>query len=135
MIDEIKQAIVSLLNSLYPDRPVLDENADQQLTNGYFFIDVSESAYQHSINGSFKGSVTFDLSYFPANGDSPRSECLAVQDNLLRSLNLVEGFRILSKKAIIVEKVLHVSFTVKFLERAERTTTVPMQIIKEIRRS
>lgn len=116
MLAEIKQAIIDKLNELYTTT-IYDEVLPADFANGSFLITVIEYSYSKTLTGRFSSSTPFSLSYFPADTDNPRRECLEVQERVLKEFDLLGGFRISGKSAQIADDVLHILFTVKYRER------------------
>jgi hypothetical protein len=130
MIAEIKQAIADKLNELYTTT-VYDEILPEDFTRGSFLITVIEYSYSKTLTGVFRSSIPFGLSYFPADTNNPRNECLAVQERILKEFDLLGGFRISAKSAQIVDDVLHIQFTVRsremITEAAEKMNTISFE--------
>ena len=128
MVAEIKQALVNKLNELYA-ATVYDEFIPQEFDEGSFFVTVVEHSYAKAIADKYISSVSFDLSYFPADKNNLRNECLTIAETILREFDLLDGFRILLKTAQIVDEVLHIQFTVKYRESASEAE-IKMKDIK-----
>lgn len=130
MVAEIKQAVVDRLHELFTAE-VYDEAVPQESAAGSFFIAISEHSCRKAIADRFTSSVSFDLSYYPADSGNIRKECMAVGETALRGLDLAGGFRITGKTAQIVENVLHVRFTVKYREGAAEAADKMNKLIFE----
>jgi len=61
--------------------------------------------------------LNLDIAYF-SNKDKTeiKNDCLEVQQNLFRELDIVSSFRILDKQATITDNVLHLICTTKYSE-------------------
>ncbi|MPN04553.1 hypothetical protein SDC9_151794 [bioreactor metagenome] len=118
MIDEIRQAIVNELKSLYPEAKRYLDNVPQGFARPSFRIAVIEQGYKKRLTGAYRSTISLDVAYFSAAGQAGiLSDCLRVQETLLRGFDLVEGFRITSKDARVTDQVLHLTFDVKYSER------------------
>lgn len=131
MVNRIKNAIANKLIELYPKSNIYDEFVSQGFKKGSFFIDVIDQDYAHSLFKSGKSTVQFDISYFPKDNNK-NSEMEEVKSNLLRALNVLDGFRLISKTSNIVDDVLHVQVRVRYSEiKAETNVKIQQFDIKE----
>lgn len=117
MISNIKQAIVNKLLELYPDYTIYDEDIPQNFKKPSFLITVIDQNYGKRLNNKYKSTVSFDLAYFSDKGKNEiKSDCQAVQVNLLRTLNTLDTFRVQNLQANITDNVLHITFDVSYSE-------------------
>ena len=117
MINSIKQAIVDELLAIYPKHTIYDEDVPQKFKKPSFLITLIEQDYDKRINVKFKSVISFDVAYFsPKETTEIKSDCLEVQLKLLRSFDLISGYRVLNKQAEIVDNVLHFIFNIKYSE-------------------
>lgn len=131
MVNRIKNAIANKLSELYPKSNIYDELVSQGFKKGSFFIDVIDQDYTHSLFKSGKSTVQFDISYFP-NDKNKNNEMEEVKSNLLRALNVLDGFRLISKTSNIVDDVLHVQLRVQYREiKTETNIKIQQFDIKE----
>lgn len=130
MIDELRQAVVDEIRSLYPTGyTIYEDDVPQHFKKPAFLLSVADHAYGKELGNVYKGAVLMDIAYFSA-ADAPNVEtdCLGVQEALLREITQSGAFHALTPDAKITDKVLHITFTAKYRERADETD-VPMQKI------
>jgi hypothetical protein len=78
---------------------------------------VIEQNYGKRIANKYNSTVSFDVAYFSDKGkNETKSDCQAVQVNLLRAFELVGTFRTQNLQATIVDNVLHITFDVMYSE-------------------
>lgn len=135
MINEIRQAVINKLAELCPavTRRYLDD-VPQNFKPAAFLLAVYEQDYNKRLSAKYKSTISFDLAYFSDKGAADiKSDCLAMQEILLRGFDMVGTFRVLNKKARITDNVLHLLFDVEYSEmipvtdplmRAQETNTV-----------
>jgi hypothetical protein len=117
MIDEIKQAIAQKIHEQYPSATIYDEDIPQNFKTPSFLVTVIEQNYGKRLANKYNSTVSFDVAYFSNKGKNKiKSDCQAVQVNLLRAFDLVGGFRIRNLQATIVDNVLHITFNVNYSE-------------------
>lgn len=123
MVDDIITAIETQLKTLCPT--VYRFYCPQKFNTPSFLISVTDQDYGRLLRGSFSGKISLDVQYFSGAKSvdikATRADCVAMQETLLRGLNLVGGFRCLNKDARITDNVLHVTFDVPYRERIEET--------------
>ena len=123
MINEIKQAIEQRIHELYPSAAIYVEDVPQNFKTPSFLITVIEQSYNKRLDNKYNSTVSFDVAYFSDKGKNEvKSDCQAVQVNLLRAFDLMGeframgGFRAQSLQATIVDNVLHITFNVGYSE-------------------
>ena len=117
MISEIKQAIEQKIHEQYPSATIYDENIPQNFKTPSFLITVIEQNYSKRLANKYNSIVNLDVAYFSDKGKNEiKSDCQAVQVNLLRAFDLMGGFRAQSLQATIVDNVLHITFDVNYSE-------------------
>lgn len=120
-------AIAQKLNELYPNCRVYADNVPQNFKAPAFVIYVIEQEYNKRLDNKYNGRISLDVAYF---SDKPKSEiksdCLEVQETLLREFDEVGEFRILNKNARITDNVLHITFDIRFSE-LKLGEFIPMQ--------
>ena len=117
MINDIKQAIASKLLEVFPDYTIYDEDIPQNFKTPSFLVTVIEQDYGKRLANKYNSTVSFDVAYFSDKGKNEvKSDCQAVQVNLLRAFDLVGGFRIRNLQATIADNVLHITFNVNYSE-------------------
>lgn len=117
MISDIKQAIAQKILELYPEATVYDEDIPQNFKTPSFLVTVIEQNYGKRLANKYNSTVSFDVAYFSNKGKNEiKSDCQAVQVNLLRAFDLMGGFRAQSLQATIVDNVLHITFDVRYSE-------------------
>ena len=117
MISEIKQAIVNKLLEMYPTYTIYDEDVPQNFKTPSFLLTLIEQNYGKRLDNKFTSTVSLDLAYFSDKEKSDiKSDCLAVQTNLLRAFDLLDTFRVRNLQANITDNVLHITFNVNYSE-------------------
>ena len=117
MISDVKQAIVNKLLELYPTYTIYDEDIPQNFKTPSFLVTVIEQNYGKRLANKYNSTVSFDVAYFSDKGKNEiKSDCQAVQVNLLRAFDLMGGFRAQNLQATIVDNVLHITFNVNYSE-------------------
>lgn len=117
MISEIKQAIAQKIHEQYPSATIYDEDIPQNFKTPSFLVTVIEQSYGKRLANKYNSTVSFDVAYFSDKGkNETKSDCQAVQVNLLRAFELVGGFRVQNLQATIVDNVLHITFDVRYSE-------------------
>ena len=117
MINEIKQAIAQKIHEQYPSATIYDEDIPQNFKTPSFLVTVIEQSYGKRLANKYNSTVSFDLAYFSDKGKNEiKSDCQAVQVNLLRAFDLVGTFRVQNLQATIVDNVLHITFDVRYSE-------------------
>ena len=117
MISEIKQAIVNKLLEMYPTYTIYDEDVPQNFKTPSFLLTLIEQNYGKRLDNKYNSTVSFDVAYFSDKGKNEvKSDCQAVQVNLLRAFDLVGTFRAQNLQATIVDNVLHITFDVRYSE-------------------
>lgn len=117
MINEIKQAIAQKIHELYPSAAIYDEDIPQNFKTPSFLVTVIEQSYGKRLANKYNSTVSFDVAYFSDKGkNETKSDCHAVQVNIMRAFDLVGGFRVQNLQATIVDNVLHITFEVSYSE-------------------
>ena len=117
MISDIKQAIAQKILELYPSATIYDEDIPQNFKTPSFLVTVIEQNYGKRLANKYNSTVSFDVAYFSNKGKNEiKSDCQAVQVNLLRAFELVGTFRVQNLQATIVDNVLHITFDVRYSE-------------------
>jgi hypothetical protein len=117
MINEIKQAIAQKIHEQYPSATIYDEDIPQNFKTPSFLVTVIEQSYGKRLANKYNSTVSFDVAYFSDKGQNEiKSDCQAVQVNLLRAFDLVGTFRAQNLQATIVDNVLHITFDVSYSE-------------------
>jgi len=117
MISEIKRAIAQKIHEMYPSAAIYDEDIPQNFKTPSFLVTVIEQSYGKRLANKYNSTVSFDVAYFSDKGKNEvKSDCQAVQVNLLRAFDLVGTFRAQNLQATIVDNVLHITFDVRYSE-------------------
>lgn len=117
MISEIKQAIAQKIHEQYPSATIYDEDIPQNFKTPSFLVTVIEQSYGKRLANKYNSTVSFDVAYFSDKGKNEiKSDCQAVQVNLLRTLNTLDTFRVQNLQANITDNVLHITFDVSYSE-------------------
>lgn len=110
-------AIKQKLKELYPNYQVYTDNVPQNFKPPAFVIYVIEQEYNKRLNNKYNGRISLDVAYFSNKGKNEiKSNCLEVQETLLREFDEVGEFRILNKNARITDNVLHMTFDIRYSE-------------------
>ena len=127
MISDIRRAIRYKLKVLYPTYERNEENVPQDFTTPAFTIYEIDQEYEKRIGTKYKSRISFDVAYFSGKATTEiKSDCLAVQEVLLREFDLIGTFRVQNKKAKITDDVLHMTFDISYSEMKVETG-IPMQ--------
>ena len=117
MISEIKQAIAQKILELYPSATVYADDIPQNFKTPSFLVTLIEQNYSKRLDNKFTSTVSLDLAYFSDKEKSDiKSDCQAVQVDILRAFEFVGSFRIQNKQATIADNVLHITFDVSYSE-------------------
>lgn len=117
MINDIKQAIAQKIHEQYPSSTIYDEDIPQNFKTPSFLVTVIEQGYGKRLANKYNSTVSFDVAYFSDKGKNEiKSDCQAVQVDLLRAFDLMGGFRAQSLQATIVDNVLHITFDISYSE-------------------
>lgn len=129
MINSIKTAITQKLKELYPDFKRYTDDIPQKFNKPAFVISEIDQDYSKRLNRKYNGRISFDIAYF---SDKPaqeiKSDCLTIQETLLREFDEFGTFKAINKNARITDNVLHMTFDVKYSEM-KVTTEVQMQTL------
>jgi hypothetical protein len=121
MTDDIITAIETQLKVLAPAATIYRFYCPQNFKTPSFLISVIDHDYGRLLRGTYTGKLSFDVQYFSGAKSvdikAIRTDCVSVQETLLRGLNLVGRFRCINKNARITDNVLHVTFDIKYSER------------------
>ncbi len=124
MIVDIKQIIADKLKELYSTSKVYVEDVPQNFKTASFMITLTNQDYSKRLNTVYKSTLSFDIAYFSNRKDNEiKDDCHIVQMNLFRSFDLVGGYRILNKQAVIVDIVLHFTFDIVVSEMLQENYT------------
>ena len=117
MVNDIKQYIVNTLLQVYPKVTIYDEDIPQNFKSPSFLITLTDHNYAKRIDDKFNGEVSFDISFFSSKEKTEiKNDCINVQQELFRNLDLIGSFRVGNKNAAIVDNVLHFTFKIKYSE-------------------
>lgn len=133
MISEIKSAIAQKILEQYPSSTIYDEDIPQNFKTPSFLVTVIEQNYGKRLANKYNSTVSFDVAYFSDKGKNEiKSDCQAVQVNLLRAFDLMGGFRAQNLQATIVDNVLQITFNVNYSElKIEEFTKMQTQTTNE----
>lgn len=133
MINDIQLAVVAKLKELFPDnvrkiRRYIDD-IPQKFEKPAFVLFEVDQDYSKRLNSKYNGRITFDLAFF---SDKPsqevKSDCLAIQEVLLRGFDYFGALKAVNKNARITDNVLHMTFDVNYSEmRVEASVSMQTQ--------
>jgi len=126
MIADIQKAIENKISELYPlpTYTIYPERSLQKFKEPAFIIKMFENSYGKRLANVYKGTISFDVQYWSnKSGTNLFSDCMSVQETLMRGFDLCSGFRILNKDAKITDNVLHITLDVKYSEIEVTTVT------------
>lgn len=121
MINEIKKAIANEIKKLYPKANIYEETVSPDLKKGSFFISVTNQGYRHSLFKTCNVIVELNIVYFPENEEGKILELEGVKANLLRNLYRTGEFRLLTKRAQLMEDELHIQCKVNYKEARQES--------------
>ena len=117
MVNEIINAIAQRLNELYPNYKCHTDDIPQKFTPPAFVIFTIDQDYNKRLNNKYKSRISFDIAYFSNKPKQEiKSDCLTVQENLLRNFDVLKTFKVVNKNARITDNVLHVTFDINYSE-------------------
>ncbi len=128
MINDIQLAVVAKLKELFPDsvrkiRRYIDD-IPQKFEKPAFVLFEVDQDYSKRLNVKYKGRITFDLAFFSDKASQEiKSDCLAIQEELLRGFDYFGAFKALNKNARVTDNVLHMTFDVNYSEMKVDTGT------------
>lgn len=126
MISEIKQGIKDKLKEVYPTGyTIYDEELPAAYNKPAFYLTLTNQNYNRQMNNRFTSLLSFDLAYY-SNSPELRSDCIQMQQNLLKAFHTVGSYHVLNRNAKIIENVLHITFEVRYSEVMEEEV-IPMQ--------
>lgn len=132
MTDDIITAVEMQLKAVCPAAIVYRFYCPQKFRTPSFLISVTDQDYTRLLHGSFAGKLSLDVQYFSGAKSvdikAIRADCVSMQETLLCGLNLAGRFRCINKDARITDNVLHVTFDVKYSERAAATNPLMQKI-------
>lgn len=116
-INATKKAITQKLKELYPNYQVYADNVPQNFKTPAFVIYVIEQEYNKRLDNKYNGRISLDVAYFSDKGKNEiKSDCLTMQETLLREFDTFGAFRAINKNARITDNVLHITFDVSYSE-------------------
>jgi hypothetical protein len=126
MMNEVKQAIKDKLLELYPTGyTIYDEELPAEYSKPSFYLILTNQNYSRRMNNKYTSLLSFDLAYY-SNSDEIRTDCLRIQQSLLQAFNVVGAYRVLNRNAKITDKVLHITFDIRYSEVIQEEV-IPMQ--------
>jgi len=117
MINEIISAIAEKLKELYPGYKRYTDDIPQKFTPPAFVIYTIDQDYSKRIGNIYKSRISFDIAYFSDKAKQEiKSDCLTVQETLLREFDTFGTFKSVNKNVRITDNVLHMTFDVVYSE-------------------
>jgi len=134
MINEIITAILHKLKELYPECKQHIDNIPPDFMAPAFVICITGQDYTKCLNNRYKARISFDLAYYSDKAEQEiRSDCLSVQETLLRYFDTIGPFKAVNKNARITDNVLHMTFDVNYSEmRIETSALMQSQKINQL---
>lgn len=127
MINNARVAVAQKLKELYPNYRVYADDVPQNFKTPAFVIYIIEQEYNKRLDNKYKGRIAFDVAYFSDKSASEiKSDCITVQETLLREFDTFGAFKAINKNAQITDNVLHVTFDIRFSE-LKLDEFIPMQ--------
>lgn len=127
MINNVRQAIADKLKELYPSNTIYMEEVPQSFAKPSFLIALASQDYSKRLNHTYKSLLSFEVAYFSEKDTADiKEDCLQVQLALLRAFDLVGGYRIQNKQAVVNDNVLRFTFKVSVSEM-ETEESIRMQ--------
>lgn len=116
MMSDLKTAIVNKLMELYPTGyAIYDEDLPDSISKPAFLIRITKQSYNRQLNNKFISNITIDISYYSSKS-AIRSDCIQVQETLLKAFDLLGTYQVTNKIAGITESILHFTFDIRFTE-------------------
>lgn len=117
MISKLKGTIALKLKELYSTSTIYDEDIPQNFKKKSFLISVVDHVSNKRGPDIFNNVLSLDIAYFSDKDKTEiKTDCLWVQQNLLREFDLVGKYHIFNKQANITDNVLHITFDIKYSE-------------------
>jgi len=127
MINNARVAVAQKLKELYQNYRVYADDVPQNFKTPAFVIYIIEQEYNKRIDNKYNGRIGFDVAYFSDKAASEiKSDCITVQETLLREFDTFGAFKAINKNAQITDNVLHVTFDIRFSE-LKLDEFIPMQ--------
>lgn len=128
MVDDIITAIETQLKTLFSSAVVYRHYQPQNFKTPSFLISVTDQNYEPLLSGYYSGKLSLDIQYFSSaktvDIKAIRTDCLTVQETLMREFDTFGDFRTLDKDARITDEVLHFTFNVNYREKLDVTNTL-----------
>jgi hypothetical protein len=127
MISDVKAAIVSKLQGVYPDGYVIyDEELPETISRPSFLITLMGQSYNKRLFNKYTSELSFDITYL-SDQTAIRSDCLRVQEDLLQAFDFVDTFKVRNKNAKVTDNVLHFTFGIRYSELKEDQSDLMQQ--------
>ena len=132
MVNDVKQAIVDKLNTLFPvadGYTVYADNVPQDCTTPYFLILLTKQVYSKRLNTKYRSTLSFDLAYYSNKETAEiRTDCYGVQEFILRAFDLIGTYRVKNKNIQIADNILHITFDVSYSEMKDESIVYMQQV-------
>lgn len=119
MISDLKAAIVSKLLELYPSGfMIYDEDLPDSITKPAYLIQITSQSYDRRVSNKYNSELSFNISYY-SNQTSVRTDCIQVQEVLLRAFDNIGSCQVMNKIAKITDNILHFTFDIRYSEELQ----------------
>lgn len=127
MLSVVKEAITNKLKELYPTGyEIYDESLPEPYIKPSFLTTITNQSYQKRLGNRYTSELSLDITYY-SDQTSVRTDCLRIQEDLLRAFDLIGTFQVRNKIAKITDNVLHFTFEIIYSERKEEQASSLMQ--------
>jgi hypothetical protein len=127
MISEIKAAIINKLSEIYPAGYVIyDEELPGTASRPSFLITLTGQSYGKRLRNKFTSELSFDIAFY-SDQTAARTDCIRVQEDLLRAFDFVGTYQARNKNAKITDNVLHFTFDIRYSEVKEDQSSLMQQ--------
>ena len=133
MLNEIKQAVIDQMTEIYPASggyTIYDDDIPENFLTPSFLVEIIAQTRSRRISKRYQSKLLFDVSYYSDKSSGElKNDCYAVQERLLRSLDLIGTYRAQNLEARITDNVLHVTFDISYSEMIPEESN-PMQQVQ-----
>jgi hypothetical protein len=123
---DVQQAIINKLMEEFPEinNLYMEDYVPQEFSAPAFFVSLIKQRYTKRLNNKYKGTLSFDVTYFSnQSAASIKSDYLVKQEALMRAFDIFDTYRAINKNAEVVDNVLHFTFDVNYSEMIVETGT------------
>lgn len=132
-INDVRYAVRTALDAMFPDIPVLDEELEQTPAPPYFFVRLLQSVHTQELSNRYRREYPFVVRYYAAERTNEAMYNMAEQlTTVLKSITV--GGQQSSGQGMyfeIVDRVLHFYATYSLLVWEQQPEAAKMQTLKQ----